>query len=284
METVTLALAQLRAGPDPYVNQSRALEFCREAAGKGAQLILFPELFSHGYARSDTSLSRLTPVSGDYFEPFRTLALQLHLAIAITALEEAPAGACNALRVYDTGGQLVLHYAKVHTCAFAMERDLMAGDRFEVTDLSVGDITLRVGALICYDREFPEAARLLALKGAELILVPNACPLGVNRLAQINTRAMENYCALAVANYPRGVADADGHSCLVDGIAYDERGREREMFSVQGGKGEELLLGTLDLAALRRYRKEEHMYFAMRHPELYAPLAFKARGRRLERA
>ena len=106
METVTLALAQLRAGPDPYVNQSRALEFCREAAGKGAQLILFPELFSHGYALSDTSLSRLTPVSGDYFEPFRTLALQLHLAIAITALEEAPAGACNALRVYDTGGQL----------------------------------------------------------------------------------------------------------------------------------------------------------------------------------
>ena len=80
------------------------------------------------------------------------------------------------------------------------------------------------------------------------------------------------------------MADADGHSCLVDGIAYDERGREREMFSIQGGEGEELLLGTLDLAALRRYREEEHMYFAMRHPELYAPLAFKARGRRLERA
>ena len=60
---------------------------------------------------------------------------------------------------------------------------------------------VRVGAMICMDREFSESARILMPKGAELILTPNACPLEAHRLGQFRARAFENMVGLAMANY-----------------------------------------------------------------------------------
>ena len=57
------------------------------------------------------------------------------------------------------------------------------------------------------------------LKGAEVILVPNACPMEINRLSQLRARAYENMCAVATANYPGGKLDCNGHSSAFDGIA-----------------------------------------------------------------
>jgi len=80
--------------------------------------------------------------------------------------------------------------------------------------------------MICYDREFPESARILMLKGAEIILVPNACPMEINRVSQLRARAYENMVGIATVNYPEGVPDCNGHSTAFDGIAYrpDESG------------------------------------------------------------
>ena len=61
--------------------------------------------------------------------------------------------------------------------------------------------------MICFDRAQPESARILMLKGAELILVPNACPMEINSLAQLRGRACENMLAIATCNYPAGVPD-----------------------------------------------------------------------------
>lgn len=74
--------------------------------------------------------------------------------------------------------------------------------------------------MICYDREFPESARLLMLKDAELILVPNACPMEINRLSQLRARAYENMTAVATCNYPATVPDCNGGSSVFDGVAY----------------------------------------------------------------
>ena len=74
--------------------------------------------------------------------------------------------------------------------------------------------------MICYDREFPESARVLMLKGAELILVPNACPMEINRLSQLRGRAFENMLAVATCNYPASVPDCNGGSSAFDGVAY----------------------------------------------------------------
>lgn len=69
----------------------------------------------------------------------------------------------------------------MHTCDFDKEAALTPGDDFYVAALDTPHGPLNVGALICYDREFPESARLLMLKGAEVILTPNACELEINR-------------------------------------------------------------------------------------------------------
>ena len=74
--------------------------------------------------------------------------------------------------------------------------------------------------MICYDREFPESARVLMLRGAELILVPNACPMEINRLSQLRGRAYENMLAVATCNYPAGVPDCNGGSSAFDGVVY----------------------------------------------------------------
>ena len=99
--------------------------------------------------------------------------------------------------LFDRYGERRLVYAKVHTCDFGAERNLTPGDDFYVTDLDTACGIVKVGAMICYDREFPESARILMLKGAELILVPNACPMEINRLAQLRGRAYENMTAIA---------------------------------------------------------------------------------------
>ena len=73
-----------------------------------------------------------------------------------------------------------------------------------------------IGAMICYDREFPESARILMLKGAEIILTPNACDLEANRLGQFRARAYENMVGVAMANY--AAPWQNGHS-----VAYRRR-------------------------------------------------------------
>ena len=71
---------------------------------------------------------------------------------------------------------------------FDDEAVLSEGEDFHTADLDFGRGSVKIGSMICFDREFPESARILMLKGAELILAPNACPMEINRLAALRTR------------------------------------------------------------------------------------------------
>ena len=127
-----------------------------------------------------------------------------------------------------------------------------------------------VGSMICYDREFPESARVLMLKGAELILVPNACPMEINRLSQLRGRAYENMLAIATCNYPETVPDCNGGSSAFDGVAYlPELEGSRDTCILQADKEEGIYLAALDLARLRAYRECEAHGNAYRRPEKY---------------
>ena len=97
------------------------------------------------------------------------------------------------MTVFDRHGREVLTYAKVHTCDFGDECRLTPGDGFYTAELDTKNGPVAIGAMICYDREFPESARVLMLQGAEVILVPNACPMEVNRLSQLRARAFESH-------------------------------------------------------------------------------------------
>lgn len=277
MAELAIAFLQLKPGGSREENLDKGLEACRRAREMGADLALFPEMWSNGYhvPEHPTPQWKEEAVSGDgpFVEAFGRLAGELGMAIGITFLEAWGEQPRNTLVLFDRFGARRLTYAKVHTCDFGAERSLTPGDDFFVAELDTAQGPLQVGAMICYDREFPESARILMLKGAELILVPNACPMELNRLAQLRGRAYENMLAIATCNYPRPVPDCNGHSSLFDGVAYLPDGSDSRDTCVLEAEAEEgIYLARLDLEQLRRYRASEVHGNAYRHPNKYSLL------------
>ena len=252
-----LALLQIAPGNTLQENLEKGERACRAAKARGADLALFPEMWSNGYRLMDRPVPQwqqeAVPPRGEFVQAFGRLAAELEMAIGLTMLESYPGAPRNTLVLFDRFGREKLRYAKVHTCDFDVERFLTPGDDFYVTDLDTACGPVRVGAMICYDREFPESARILMLEGAELILVPNACPMEINRLAQLRSRAFENMLAIATCNYPASVPDCNGGSTVFDGMAYlPEVEGSRDTCLLQAGEAEEICLADLDLAKLRR--------------------------------
>jgi N-carbamoylputrescine amidase len=275
--TLTVALLQLAGrGPDADAAADRGEAACREAAQRGADVALFPELWNVGYAVPEDGAARAAWPShaiardGAWVGRFRALAAELEMAVAVTFLERWPGAPRDSVVVIDRRGQVALTYAKVHTCDFGPEAACTPGDAFPVCELDTAGGPVRVGTMICFDREFPEVARLLMLGGAEVVLVPNACELEVNRLSQLRARAFENVLAIATANYaaPR----FNGRSVTYDGIGFDEERRSRDMTLVEAGDGEGVHLARIDLDALRAHRRREILGDAYRRPRLYGAL------------
>ena len=275
-----IALMQLLPAGSEAENRKKGAEWCRRAKEAGADIALFPEMWSCGYSfPQDTAALKAAAIAadGDFVNSFGELAAQLQMAIGITFLEKYEPSPRNSFVLFDCFGRRVLSYAKVHTCDFGEERVLTAGDTFPVAELNTAEGSVKVGAMICYDREFPESARILMLEGAELILVPNACPMEINRLSQLRGRAYENICAIATANYPQGQPDCNGHSTVFDGVAYlPDEVAPRDTCLLEAPEAEGLYLAELDLALLREYRRSEVHGNAYRRPELYGNLTDRA--------
>ena len=274
MDKLKIAFMQLLPEASAEGNLKKGTEACKKAKEMGADIILFPEMWSCGYTiPEDISELKAMAVSseGRFVRSFQSLAAELETAIAVTYPESFEPLPKNTVSLFDKSGRLVYKYSKVHTCDFGCEARLSAGDDFYIGVLSTakGDVT--VGSMICYDREFPESARILMLKGAELILVPNACPMEINRISQLRARAYENMVGIATANYPFGSPDCNGHSTAFDGMAYLD-GRSRDTLVVEAGEGEGIYLAEFPLDQMRRYRESEVHGNAYRRPELYGGL------------
>jgi len=297
-------------GFDQDANLAKGVEFCRRAKAMGADLALFPEMWNVGYTSFCPDLSgpgtnvwrapelwnpasverladealldarrewveRAVGPDDPYVGRFRELARELDMAIAPTYLECWPVAPRNTVSVIDRRGEIVLTYAKVHTCDFDFfEASLTPGDDFPVCRLETATGEVMIGAMICYDREYPESARILMLNGAEIVLTPNACSLGLNRLTQFRTRANENMIGVAMANY--AAPDQNGHSVAYDGIPWDGQGRDRDMLLVEAGESEGVYLADFNLNALRAYRRQETMGNAFRRPHRYGALTSTA--------
>jgi predicted amidohydrolase len=182
----------------------------------------------------------------------------------------------NTVSIIDCSGNCVLTYAKVHTCDFDVEKYLTPGDDFYVTELNTKNGPIQIGTMICFDREFPESARILMLKGAEIILVPNACPIEINRKTQLRTRAFENMVGIAMTNYAYGKQDCNGHSLAYDGIAYREISpnnfETRDTLIIEAGEAEGIYMAEFDIDKIREYRKKEVWGNAYRKPKKYSLL------------
>lgn len=266
------------AGADQHANLAKGEEFCRRAASLGADVALFPEMWNVGYTpcpEDDDGRRRwqglAVPTDGPYVSHFRRLARELRMAIALTYLERHDGGAPrNTVSLIDRHGEIALTYAKVHTCDFSMEAALTPGDGFCTCGLDTAEGTVRVGAMICYDREFPESARVLMLQGAELVLVPNACEMERNRTAQLLARSYENMTGIALANY--AAPPHNGRSMAFDGMAFEPDEGPRDMLLIEAGADEGVFVASFNLEALRAYRRRETWGNAYRKPHTYGAL------------
>jgi len=274
MTNFNVALLQILPTGSQEANLDKGLEYCKKAKQMGADLALFPEMWNIGYGltfdREETERNAIG-LDSEFIARFRALAKEQNMAIGITFLEKHDPSPRNSLAVIDRRGGIVLRYSKLHTCVFdPEERHLTAGDDFYVADLNTENGAVKIGAMICYDREQPESARILMLKGAEIILVPNACPMEINRLSQLRTRAYENMVGIATVSYPYGQPDCNGHSTAFDGIAYKaENSSSDDMLIVDAGEAEGIYIAGFPVEELREYRQREIHGNAYRRPEKY---------------
>jgi len=268
-----LKVALLQMSPDGNnvsSNLDKAKDFCRHAAEQGADIALMPEMWSIGYTRFDPDVPNAREIfykdalaaDSEEIRQFGILARQLGMAIGVTYLEAFDPLPRNTLTLFDRHGNVVFTYAKVHTSDFKpMEASMTPGDAFFTGSLDTRVGPVQVGAMICFDREQPESARILMLQGAEIILTPNACKLDTLRLEQFKIRAWENAVGVAMANYP--APHQNGCS-----IAFDAEGK----CLVQAKQKEGLYMASFDLSALRRHRAETIWGNAYRRPQRYGLL------------
>ena len=281
MEKLRIAFLQILPGKTLEESLRIGTDAVRKAKDLGADIALFPEMFSIGYRFSETQEAmneKAVGADSGFVQAFRVLAKNLGLAIGVTYLEEDDPQPRNTISVFDRFGNILYRYAKVHTCDFGDEILLKPGERFYTEDLDTEKGFVRVGSMICYDREFPESARILMLQGAELLLVPNACPMELNRLSQLRGRAYENMLAIATCNYPAGVPDCNGHSSLFDGVAYlPHIPGSRDMCVFEAPESPGIYTADLDIDMLRTYREKEVHGNAFRKPQLYGSLTVEGK-------
>ena len=283
MTKITVALLQMNAcGDDQVANEAKGDRFCRVAHRMGADIALFPEMWNIGYAACPPEpvgrkrwQAQAVGAQDGFVRHFSELAGELDMAIVLTYLERWSGAPRNSVSLIDRRGEIVMTYAKVHTCDFSHEAACTPGEEFFVARLNTKSGDVQVGAMICFDREFPESARILMLKGAELILTPNACELEDHRIGQFKARAFENMVGVAMTNYAS--PQCNGHSIAFDGVAFvgglgDEDGSPVESLLVEAGEDEGVFLATFDMERLRTYRERESWGNAFRKPRSYGLL------------
>ena len=283
MSHLKVALLQIAPTGSLEDNLNKGLKACKEAKNMGADIALFPEMWSNGYniynrPKEEWRQDAISSES-EFVMSFWALAKELGMAIGITYLEECESGPKNSFTLFDRNGIRVIDYAKVHTCDFDVEHALTPGEDFYVANLDTGSGTVKVGAMICYDREFPESARILMLKGAEIVLVPNACPMEINRLSQLRARTYENMIGIATCNYPDIVPDCNGHSNAFDGVAYlPELSGSRDTCILESNGDEGIFIADFDMDMIRQYREKEVHGNAFRRPKKYGLLIDESRN------
>jgi len=274
---LNIALLQMTGcGLNGEANRKKGELFCRRAQTMRADIALFPEMWSVGMTfydpkqANDRERWQAEAIGRDdlFIQHFQSLARELKMAIALTYLEKWEGAPRNSVSLIDRRGEIVLTYAKVHTCEFAIESALTPGDGFPVAELETAAGKVKIGFMICYDREFPESARMLMLQGAELILTPNACTLDDHRIGQFKARAFENMVGVAMTNY--AAPQNNGHSVAFDAVVHPiPDGVSRDTTIVQAGEEEGVYVAAFDLEAIRSYRERESWGNAYRRPRLY---------------
>jgi deaminated glutathione amidase len=220
-----VALCQLPASPDPAINLARVREALSGAASRGADLAVFPEATQ---ARFGSDLRAIAePLDGPFGSGLAEAARGTGVALAAGVFEPAPGGRVyNTVVAYDAMGTQVAAYRKIHLYDALGEQEsavVAPGSQPVIADLC----GIRVGIMTCYDVRFPELARALAVRGAELIVLPAAWATGLFKeehwVTLVRARAIENTVWVAAAGQvpdhsapPTRAPTGVGRSMMVD--------------------------------------------------------------------
>ncbi len=196
-----IGVAQIKCRTDnPAANVSKITDFVEKAAARNCQAIVFPEMADTGYEA--TVIRRFASSWTD--GPVKSIrgAARKHRVFVVCGLSELDAGRLyNTIAIVDPDGELLGKYRKTHLAAFSPldeDRTFAPGNSLET--FQIGD--MKWGAMVCYDLRFPEVARSLALKGAEVVALSSAWPFPRLRHWEtlVNARAIENQMFILASN------------------------------------------------------------------------------------
>jgi N-carbamoylputrescine amidase len=264
-----VALIQMKCGPDPEKNFSRAIEFIRDAAKQGANIVCLPELFQSQYfcqTEDHANFALAEEIPGRSTSTLGEVAKKLRIVIVASLFEKRRPGVYhNTAVVLNGDGQLLGKYRKMH-----IPDDPLYHEKFYFTPGDLGFQAWntncgKIGVCVCWDQWYPEAARLTALRGAEIIFYPTAIgwhpsekkEFGKSQHSAWETiqrgHAIANGCYIAVANRVGHEAPGGG-----DGIEFWGQsflcGPDGEIMAKGSVDREEIVMGEVDWRAVDRHR------------------------------
>lgn len=281
MRTVTVAATQMRVSWDRQAALNQAEQLIRDAHAAGADIVLLQELFETPYFCQKHQFAYLSlateTAENAAIKHFTTLAKELEIVIPVSFYEKHGNTAFNSIAVIDSGGEVLGVYRKTHIpdgLPYAEKFYFTPGDTgFKVWETKFG----KLGFGICWDQWFPEAARAMALMGAELLFYPTA----IGSEPTLGKDSKEHW-----QNVMKGHAAAN----MIPVIASNRVGRETEeeseivfygssfiadnhgcIVEEMDRTGEGFVTHTFDLDALAQERREWGI-FRDRRPEMYSVL------------
>lgn len=279
-QKVTLALLQHDCSSDKQENTRHAIELVRQAAARGAQIILLQELFRSLYfcQRAEESAFDLAEeIPGRFCETLQLLAAELGVVIAASLFERRTPGIYhNTMVVIDADGRYLGKYRKMH-----IPEDPGFHEKYYFTPGDLGYKVFKtqfgtIGTLICWDQWFPEAARLTAMQGAQILVYPTAiaslpeeADTHADRYLDAwitvqRSHAIANGCFVASVNRTgrEGALSFWGNSFVCDPLGH---------ILCRAGKNPEILVQTIDLDDVERVRRT-WPFFRDRRVDSYHPI------------
>jgi N-carbamoylputrescine amidase len=258
--SVTLGLVQHQCAVDPDVNMQKAVQGVRDAAARGAQIVCLQELFRSQYfcqVEDHRFFDLAEPIPGPSTETLSALAAELGVVIVASLFEKRAEGLYhNTAAIIDADGRYLGKYRKMH-----IPDDPQYYEKFYFTPGDLGFRSWdtrygRIGVLVCWDQWYPEAARLTAMSGAQILFYPTAIgwlpPEKAEHGAQQQSawETIQRSHAIANGVYVCAVNRVGHEGDPKGGIEFwggsfvaDPGGR----VLVKGGPGEEVLTTTVDL-------------------------------------
>ena len=259
----------MRCGSDPEKNLQRAVEFVRDAAAQQAQIVCLPELFRSQYfcqSEEHSNFALAEEVPGETTDQLGKVARELGVVVVASLFEKRSAGVYhNTAAIIDSDGKYLGKYRKMH-----IPDDPLYHEKFYFTPGDLGFKAWKtqrgnIGVCVCWDQWYPEAARLTALEGAEIIFYPTAIGWHPGEKAEYGKaqhaawetvqrgHAIANGCYVAVANRVGHETPAGGAGIEFWGQSFLS-GPDGEIIAKGSVDQEEIVVGEVHWAKIDQHR------------------------------